>query len=148
MHPCRRSLKNLLTSVGFRVEAFQSVGGVVGHHERGTTQGGGLAEERPGGTGALPANAGLVKSAGFAQLGEEAFLSTLFASRTTAAAWKLKPSWYAVSTQDRTTAPELQRFLANRMHANTIEVDSSHLSLITHPREITDVILNAAGRSG
>src|SRR5436190_365720 len=118
-----------------------------------------------------PANAGLVKSGGFAQLSEEAFLrdfaggvdpakarvlyavqgriaDTLFASSTTAAAWKLKPSSYAVSKQDRTTSPELQRFLANRMHAKTIEVDARHLSLITHPQEITDLILNAAGRTG
>src|SRR5438552_387703 len=118
-----------------------------------------------------PASAGLVKSDGFAQLSEEAFVrdfagdldpakarvlyavqgrisDTLFASRTTAAAWKLKPSSYAVSKQDRTTSPELQRFLANRMHAKTIEVDASHLSLITHPQEITDLILNAAGRRG
>jgi hypothetical protein len=73
---------------------------------------------------------------------------TLFASRTTVAAWKLNPSWYAVSEQDRTTSPELERFLANRMHAKTIEVDASHLSLITHPQEITDLIVNAAGRRG
>ena len=115
--------------------------------------------------------AGLVKSGGFAQLSEEAFLKdfagggdpararvlyavqgriadTLFASKTTAAAWKLKPSWYAVSKQDRTTSPELQRFLATRMHARTIEVDASHLSLITHPQEISDLIVNAAGRRG
>jgi pimeloyl-ACP methyl ester carboxylesterase len=119
---------------------------------------------------APPANAGLVASGGFAQLNEEAFLrdfaggvepakarvlyavqgriaDTLFASRTTAAAWKLKPSWYAVSKRDRTTSPELERFLANRMHAKTIEVDSGHLSPITHPREITDLILSAAGHS-
>jgi pimeloyl-ACP methyl ester carboxylesterase len=118
-----------------------------------------------------PANAGLVKSGGFAQLSEEAFLrdfaggvdpakarvlyavqgriaDTLFVSRTTVAAWKLKPSWYAVSKQDRTTSPELQRFLAQRMQAKTIEVDASHLSLITHPEEIADLILNAAGRRG
>src|SRR4030081_192768 len=118
-----------------------------------------------------PANAGLVKSDGFAQLSEEAFLKdfaggvdpakahvlyavqgriadTLFASRTTAAAWRLKPSWYAVSKQDRTTSPEFERFLATRMHAKTIELDASHLSLITHPREITGLIFNAAGRSG
>src|SRR6266849_8430500 len=118
-----------------------------------------------------PANAGLVKSEGYAQLSEDSFLrdfaggvdpararvlyaaqgriaDTLFASRTTAAAWKLKPSWYAVSKQDRTTSPELECFLAKRMHAKTIEVDASHVSLITHPQEITDLILNAAGRSG
>ena len=71
---------------------------------------------------------------------------TLFAARTTAAAWKVKPSWYAVSRQDRTTAPELQRFVAKRMRATTIEVDSSHLSLITHAQDITELILRAAGR--
>jgi pimeloyl-ACP methyl ester carboxylesterase len=118
-----------------------------------------------------PADAGLVMSGGFTQLSEVAFLKdsaggvdpdrarvlyavqgriadTLFASRTTAAAWRLKPSWYAVSKQDRTTSPELERFLAKRMQAKTIEVNAGHLSLITHPQEITDLILRAAGRSG
>ena len=116
-----------------------------------------------------PASAGLVKSDGFAQLNEEAFVRdftgdldplrarvlyaaqgrisvTLFASRTTQAAWRSKPAWYAVSTQDRTTSPELERFLANRMKAKTIELNSSHVSLISHPQEIADLILAAAGR--
>ena len=53
----------------------------------------------------------------------------------------------ATARDDRTTSPELERFLANRMHAKTIELDASHLSLITHPQEITDLILNAAGHS-
>lgn len=114
-----------------------------------------------------PANAGLVRSGGFAQLSEEAFLSdfaggvdpakvrvlyavqgrisdTLFTSKTTVAAWRSKPCWYAVSTQDRTTAPELEQFLAKRMKAKTIELKTSHLSMITHPQEITRLILNAA----
>jgi pimeloyl-ACP methyl ester carboxylesterase len=60
------------------------------------------------------------------------------------AAWRSKPSWYAVSTQDRTTSPELQRFVAARMKAKTIEVASSHVSLISHPREIAGVIVEAA----
>lgn len=117
-----------------------------------------------------PISAGLVTSGGFAQLSEEAFLrdfaggvdpararvlyavqgriaDTLFASRTTAAAWKLKPCWYAVSRQDRATSPELERFLANRMRAKTIEVEAGHLSLVTHPQEITGLILNAASPS-
>ena len=71
---------------------------------------------------------------------------TLFASRTTQAAWKNKPTWYAVSTQDRATSTELERFLANRMKAKTIELNSSHVSLLSHPREIADLILTAAGR--
>src|ERR1700716_2167168 len=106
-----------------------------------------------------PATAGLVKSGGFEQLSQDAFLNdfaggvprdralalyaaqgpistSLFSGRTTVAAWRSKPTWYAISKHDRTTSPELERFLAKRMNAKTIEVDSGHLSLITHPREI------------
>jgi hypothetical protein len=54
----------------------------------------------------------------------------------------------ALSTEDRTISPELERFMADRMKAKTIEVKASHLSLISHPQEITDLILNAAGHSG
>jgi pimeloyl-ACP methyl ester carboxylesterase len=115
-----------------------------------------------------PASAGLTHANGFAQLSQDAFLAdfangvdpeqakvlyavqgpisdTLFASRTTAAGWHAKPTWYAVSKQDRTTSPELERFLAARMGATTIEVDSGHLSLVTHPQEIAGLILQAAG---
>ena len=114
-----------------------------------------------------PASAGLVKANGFAQLSEEAFLrdfagdvpperarvmyaeqgrisDTLFASRTTVAAWRSRPTWYAVSTRDRTTSPELERFLAKRMNATTIELDSSHVAMISHPKEIADLIKTAA----
>jgi pimeloyl-ACP methyl ester carboxylesterase len=119
---------------------------------------------------APPASKGIVRANGFAQLSEEAFIrdfagdlpqakaralyavqgrvaDSLFASRTTAAAWRTKPSFYAISKNDRTTAPELQRFLAKRMNATTIELDSSHVSLLSHPREIADLILQAAGRA-
>ena len=68
---------------------------------------------------------------------------TLFASRTTVAAWRTRPCWYAVSKQDHTTTPDLERFVANRMDATTIEVDGGHLSMITHPRVIADLILEA-----
>ena len=114
-----------------------------------------------------PASDGLVTTDGFAQLSEEAFLkyfagdvdpakarvlyavqgrisATLFSSKTTAAAWRNKPTWYAISKSDKTTAPELQRFLAERMKAKTIELESSHVSLISHPKEIADLILAAA----
>ena len=116
---------------------------------------------------AAPASAGLVHAGGFAQLGEAAFLrdfatgvaprraralyavqgpisDTLFAGRTTQAAWRSRPSFYAVSKQDRTTNPDLERFLAKRMNATTIELDSGHLSLVTHPHEIAALILRAA----
>jgi pimeloyl-ACP methyl ester carboxylesterase len=117
---------------------------------------------------APPAMAGLVKSPdGFAQLSEAAFVrdfagdvdpakalvlyagqgrvsQKLFSARTTQAAWKVKPTYYAVSANDRTTSPELERFLAKRMGAKTIELQSSHVSMISHPDEIANLILEAA----
>jgi pimeloyl-ACP methyl ester carboxylesterase len=115
---------------------------------------------------APPANAGLVYAGGFGGLTEDAFLNDfangvdpvrarvlyavqgrvsegLFHEKITVAAWRSKPSWYAVSRQDRTTSPELERFLAQRMGATTVEIDSGHLSLITHPDQVTQLILDA-----
>jgi pimeloyl-ACP methyl ester carboxylesterase len=79
----------------------------------------------------------------FAEQGETA--ATIFAGRTTAAAWHDKPSFYAVSKQDHTIDPDLERFLAKRMNATTIEVDGGHLTLVSHPKQIADLILQAAG---
>jgi pimeloyl-ACP methyl ester carboxylesterase len=74
------------------------------------------------------------------------FHKALLAGKTTQAAWRSKPSFYAVSTEDRTINPDLERFMAKRMGAKTIEVKASHLSLISHPDEITQLILEAAGQ--
>src|SRR5262245_10604440 len=73
------------------------------------------------------------------------FKRALLSDKTTHAAWRSKPSWYAVSTEDRTINPDLQRFMAKRMGAKTIEVKASHLSLISQPDTITNLILEAAG---
>jgi pimeloyl-ACP methyl ester carboxylesterase len=75
---------------------------------------------------------------------QEPFQKALLSGRTSQAAWRLKPSFYAVSTEDRTIDPDLERFMAKRMGAKTIEVKASHLSLISHPHEITALILEAA----
>src|SRR5271156_2537216 len=74
---------------------------------------------------------------------QEPFNKALLAGRTTQAAWRSKPSFYAVSTEDRTINPDLERFMAKRMGAKTIEVKASHLSLISHPDEIAALILEA-----
>jgi pimeloyl-ACP methyl ester carboxylesterase len=76
---------------------------------------------------------------------QEPFHKALLAGKTTQAAWRSKPSFYAVSTEDRTINPDLERFMAKRMGAKTIEIKSSHLSLISHPKEVADLILEAAG---
>ena len=74
------------------------------------------------------------------------FHRALLTGKTTQAAWRSKPSFYAISTEDRTINPDLERFMAKRMGAQTIEVKASHLSLISHPDEITRLILEAAGQ--
>jgi pimeloyl-ACP methyl ester carboxylesterase len=78
---------------------------------------------------------------------QQPFHRVLLTGRTQHAGWRSKPSFYAVSTEDRTIDPDLERFMAKRMGATTIEVKGSHLSLISHPQEITDLILAAAGAS-
>jgi pimeloyl-ACP methyl ester carboxylesterase len=118
-------------------------------------------------TGAV--RAGIQEHDGFTRLSEESFLkyfangvepkqakvlyavqeptaASLFSGRTTAAAWHSKPSWYAVSKLDQTINPDLERFLAKRMNATTVELEAGHLSLVSHPKEVADLILAAAGR--
>jgi pimeloyl-ACP methyl ester carboxylesterase len=79
----------------------------------------------------------------FAEQGSTA--ASIFVGRTKEAAWRSKPSFYAVSKDDQTINPDLERFLAKRMNATTIEVNAGHLSMVSHPREIANLILAAAG---
>jgi pimeloyl-ACP methyl ester carboxylesterase len=113
-----------------------------------------------------PAAAGIAFNDDWGQLSEEAFLhdfagdlpreearvlyaaqqpfkKSLTTEKTTNAAWRTKPAFYAVSTQDRTINPDLERFMAKRMGAKTIEIEASHLALISHPDAITNLILEA-----
>ena len=116
-----------------------------------------------------PASAGLVKGPdGYAQLSEAAFLNDfaqdvdpfrartlyavqgrispeLFSGRTTQAAWRDKPTFYAVSKNDRTINPDLERFMAQRMNASTIELDASHLSIVSKARDVADLVVRATG---
>lgn len=76
---------------------------------------------------------------------QQPFERALLTGQVTQAAWRSRPSFYAVSTEDRTINPDLQRFMASRMGARTVELRSSHVSLISHPREIAGLIGEAAG---
>jgi pimeloyl-ACP methyl ester carboxylesterase len=123
-------------------------------------------------SGKFPAGAvraGIQQHDGFTTLSEEAFLkyfangvapekakvlyavqwptaASIFAGRTTVAAWHSKPTWYAVSKNDQTINPDLERFLAKRMNATTVELDAGHLSLVSHPKDVANLILAAAGQ--
>jgi len=67
-----------------------------------------------------------------------------FAEPTTAAAWKSIPSWALIGRQDRVIAPESLRFMANRAGSTVVEIDSSHVSMISHPSVATELIKKAA----
>jgi pimeloyl-ACP methyl ester carboxylesterase len=77
---------------------------------------------------------------------QEPLQKSLLAGKTSNAAWRTKPSFYAISTEDRTINPDLQRFMAKRMGARTVEVKASHVSLISQPDVIAKLILEAAGQ--
>ncbi|HWZ57942.1 MAG TPA: alpha/beta hydrolase [Gemmatimonadaceae bacterium] len=70
--------------------------------------------------------------------------SAIFGATLDAAAWKSIPSWFLVSQEDRAINPDQERFYAKRMNAKTIEVKSSHVSLVSHPVEVTKLIEEAA----
>lgn len=67
-----------------------------------------------------------------------------FGQKITSPAWKSKPSWAIVATQDRAINPDLERFMYTRAAAQVTEVKSSHAVYISHPKEVAAVIEKAA----
>ncbi|MFD9729294.1 alpha/beta fold hydrolase [Streptomyces sp. NPDC059072] len=60
-------------------------------------------------------------------------------------AWRSKPSWFLVTTQDHAVNPELQRFGAQRMGATVAEVSSAHVPMLSQPEAVLSLIRKAAG---
>jgi pimeloyl-ACP methyl ester carboxylesterase len=60
------------------------------------------------------------------------------------AAWHTVPSWALVATQDNSLPGRTLRFMAERAGSRIVEVDSSHAAPVSHPDEVTDLILAAA----
>lgn len=76
---------------------------------------------------------------------QKAPLGSTFEDPVTDPAWKAKPTWYQVSTQDRMIAPDNERRMAERMQPQkTIELDASHASLASQPKAVADLIDEAA----
>ena len=62
----------------------------------------------------------------------------------TTAAWRSKPSWFVVASNDRMIAPEQERVTAKRMNAKTLTLATSHVPMISKPKEVSDFIVDAA----
>lgn len=58
-------------------------------------------------------------------------------------AWKSKPSWYVLARNDHTVHPDLQRFVSQRMGATAVEVESSHVPMLSKPEIVIQTIRNA-----
>jgi pimeloyl-ACP methyl ester carboxylesterase len=59
-------------------------------------------------------------------------------------AWRSLPSWYLVAGNDEAIAPDAERMFAERMGAETVEVPSSHVAMVSHPDAVLELIEAAA----
>lgn len=64
------------------------------------------------------------------------------------AAWKTKPSWFVVASEDKTINPELEKRMAKRANAKTTILKTGHVAMLSKPNEVLDVILDAAKSIG
>ncbi len=71
-----------------------------------------------------------------------------FGVTITTAAWKTKPSWFVIASDDRAIPPELEKAEAAMMKATAITVASSHVAMLSHPKEVAELIEQAADKAG
>ena len=70
-----------------------------------------------------------------------------FNARMTVAAWKTKPSWGIVSTEDKSIQPSIERKGYKRAGAVVTDIKASHVVYMTHPKEVAQVIVEASIKS-
>ena len=75
-------------------------------------------------------------------------LQKVFSDVGVNAAWKTKPSWYVVASEDNAINPELEKRMAKRANAKTTILKSSHVAMLSKPNEVLNVILDAAKSVG
>ncbi len=64
------------------------------------------------------------------------------------AAWKTRPSWFVVASDDKAIDPELQKTMAKRANAKTTIVKASHVPMLSKPTDVLNAILSAAASVG
>ena len=73
--------------------------------------------------------------------------ASAFGAQVSGVAWKTKPSWYVVATLDEAIAPDEERFFAKRMKATTTELKTSHVAMLSQPKAVAAVIMDAAAKA-
>lgn len=74
-------------------------------------------------------------------------LVSAFDTKVSHVAWETKPSWYIVATKDQAIAPDEERFFAKRMKATTTELETSHVAMLSKPKDVAAVIMDAAAKA-
>ena len=62
-------------------------------------------------------------------------------------AWRIKPSWYLVTTEDKMIPPDAQRAMSKRAGATVVEVKGSHAIYVSQPKAVADLIEQAATKT-
>ncbi|MGK5683138.1 alpha/beta fold hydrolase [Actinoplanes sp. URMC 104] len=71
-----------------------------------------------------------------------------FSEKAAVAAWRTKPAWGVISSNDNTINPDVERFGYQRAGIKAVEIDSSHVVMLSHPKEVADVIREAIAAIG
>jgi pimeloyl-ACP methyl ester carboxylesterase len=73
--------------------------------------------------------------------------AAVFGATVTKAAWKSKPSWAVIAGNDRAIPPQLEKDEAARINATSITIPANHLAMLSHPREVAELIEQAAAKA-
>lgn len=75
---------------------------------------------------------------------QQPFNTAAFSDVMGVPAWKALPSWFRVAQNDQVIPPDAERLFAKRMGANTVEVATSHVAMVSHPEDVYKLIETAA----
>jgi hypothetical protein len=76
-----------------------------------------------------------------------AFYAKGFISPITDAAWRHKPAYGLIATEDKSINPEIQKNMYSRSNTQVIEVKGSHVIFMSHPEIVAGVIIEAAEKA-
>ena len=68
---------------------------------------------------------------------QQPLASNIFSDAMGVPAWRSLPSWYLIATEDEAIPPPVHQMFAERMAATTIDVPSSHVAMVSHPKDVT-----------
>ncbi len=87
------------------------------------------------------------RSSGYSRRRRAKRREAVFGATITTAAWKSKPSWALIASGDRAIPPELEKDEAAAIKATAVTVPANHLAMLSHPKEVAELIERAAAKA-